>query len=59
MVYVEGYWKKGQETIKKKNGFFIDRYEVTNKQYKEFVDIGGYSNPNYWKNEFIKDGKNS
>jgi dienelactone hydrolase len=30
---------------------------VTNKQYKEFVDKGGYSNPDYWKNEFIKDGK--
>jgi dienelactone hydrolase len=46
MVYVEG-----------KNGFFIDRFEVTNKQYKEFVDDGGYSNPVYWKNEFKKDGK--
>ena len=32
-------------------------YEVTNKQYKEFVDKGGYRNPEYWKNEFIKDGK--
>jgi eukaryotic-like serine/threonine-protein kinase len=37
--------------------FFIDRYEVTNKQFKEFVDQGGYSNPIYWKNEFRKDGK--
>ena len=46
MVYVEG-----------QNGFFIDRYEVTNKQYKEFIDKGGYSNPDYWKNEFKKDGK--
>jgi len=46
MVYVEG-----------NNGFFIDRFEVTNKQYKEFVDKGGYSNPVYWKNEFKKDGK--
>jgi dienelactone hydrolase len=46
MVYVEG-----------QNGFFIDRYEVTNKQFKEFVDKGGYRNPEYWKNEFKKDGK--
>ena len=24
-------------------GFFIDKYEVTNKQYKKFIDSGGYS----------------
>ncbi len=46
MVYVEG-----------NNGFFIDRCEVTNKQFKEFVDKGGYSNPDYWKIEFKKEGK--
>lgn len=46
MVYVEG-----------SDGFFIDRYEVSNKQYKEFVDKGGYRNPDYWKHEFINDGK--
>lgn len=58
MVYVEGI---GQEIIKdfirEKHGFFIDRYEVTNKQYKEFVDNGGYRDPVYWKYEFRKDGK--
>jgi serine/threonine protein kinase/predicted esterase len=37
--------------------FFIDKYEVTNKQYKEFIDSGGYQNREYWKHEFIKDGK--
>ena len=37
--------------------FFIDRYEVTNKQYKEFIDSGGYQNEAYWKHEFIKDGQ--
>ena len=51
-------WKKVQVIIlKEENGFFMDRCEVTNKQYKEFVDGGGYRNPTYWKNEFIKDGK--
>jgi len=58
MVYVDGI---GDELIsnflRDKNGFFLDRYEVTNEQYKEFVNAGGYSNPVYWKNEFIKDGK--
>jgi dienelactone hydrolase len=59
MVYVEGYKEEVRgDFYKKKHGFFIDRYEVTNKQYKEFVDKGGYSNVDYWKNEFKKDGKN-
>jgi serine/threonine protein kinase len=37
--------------------FYIDRYEVTNKQYKKFIDGGGYRNREYWKHEFIKEGK--
>lgn len=37
--------------------FYIDRYEVTNQQYRAFMDSGGYTNRNYWKNEFIKDGR--
>lgn len=58
MVYVEGH--PGEVTGKsyeEGQGFFIDRNEVTNRQYKEFIDKGGYSNPDYWKNEFKKDGR--
>jgi serine/threonine protein kinase/formylglycine-generating enzyme required for sulfatase activity/cephalosporin-C deacetylase-like acetyl esterase len=36
--------------------FFIDQYEVTNKQFKEFMDSSGYRNQKYWKHEFIKEG---
>jgi dienelactone hydrolase/predicted Ser/Thr protein kinase len=36
--------------------FFIDRYEVTNAQYKEFIDNGGYTNRKYWKHRFLVDG---
>ena len=58
MVYVEGYWDEVTFVFLQENqGFYMDRYEVTNKQYKEFVDHGGYSNREYWKNEFIKEGK--
>jgi eukaryotic-like serine/threonine-protein kinase len=35
----------------------IDQFEVTNRQYQEFVDQGGYQKREYWKQEFIKDGK--
>jgi ergothioneine biosynthesis protein EgtB len=31
--------------------FAIDRYDVTNLQFLEFVDAGGYSNPRWWTEE--------
>jgi len=37
--------------------FFIDRYEVTNREYKKFVDAGGYRKREYWKHSFVKDGR--
>ncbi|UCC84545.1 MAG: protein kinase [Gemmatimonadota bacterium] len=37
--------------------FFIGRYEVTNREYKEFVDAGGYRNREYWKHPFVRDGR--
>ena len=36
--------------------FFMDRFEVTNRQYQEFVDRGGYARREYWKQPFIRDG---
>jgi formylglycine-generating enzyme required for sulfatase activity/dienelactone hydrolase len=37
--------------------YFIDRHEVTNRQFKEFVDQGGYQKREYWKAPFQRDGK--
>ena len=28
--------------------FYIDRYELTNQQYADFIEQGGYSNSQYW-----------
>jgi dienelactone hydrolase/tRNA A-37 threonylcarbamoyl transferase component Bud32 len=53
MVRVQG----AQTTAGQLDDFFIDRYEVTNRQYKEFVDQGGYRERKYWKHSFISDGK--
>jgi dienelactone hydrolase len=36
--------------------FLIDRYEITNRQFKEFMDRGGYRNPAYWKQDLVRDG---
>jgi serine/threonine protein kinase/dienelactone hydrolase len=37
--------------------FFIDKYEVANKQYKKFIDSGGYRDKKYWKHQFLDDNK--
>jgi len=48
----------GTETeVGKLCDFFIDKYEVTNQQYKKFIDSGGYQDRKYWKQEFVKDGR--
>ncbi len=39
------------------DGFWVDRYEVTNRQYKAFVDAGGYKRREWWQNRFTKGGK--
>src|SRR5277367_5064017 len=39
------------------NDYWIDQYEVTNRQYKAFLDQGGYQNHAYWKFPFEKEGK--
>ena len=39
------------------SSFYIDKFEVTNKEFKEFMDAGGYDNYQYWVDmEFVKDG---
>jgi serine/threonine protein kinase/formylglycine-generating enzyme required for sulfatase activity len=42
--------------VLKLSDFLMDRYEVTNRRYKEFVEAGGYQNPDYWKHKFVKEG---
>jgi formylglycine-generating enzyme required for sulfatase activity/tRNA A-37 threonylcarbamoyl transferase component Bud32/cephalosporin-C deacetylase-like acetyl esterase len=37
--------------------FWIDRFEVSNAEYRMFVDQGGYQRKEYWKQEFRKDGR--
>jgi tRNA A-37 threonylcarbamoyl transferase component Bud32/cephalosporin-C deacetylase-like acetyl esterase len=37
--------------------FFIDKHEVTNEQYKSFVDAGGYDNSDYWEHEIREEGR--
>jgi formylglycine-generating enzyme required for sulfatase activity len=37
--------------------YWMDRYEVSNRQFKQFVDGGGYQRREYWKHPFLKEGR--
>jgi len=37
--------------------YWIDRFEVTNEDYKRFVDSGGYNRAELWKIPFLLNGK--
>src|SRR5690606_33130059 len=37
--------------------FWIDRHEVTNREFKAFVEQGGYAMETFWKNAFVRDGR--
>ena len=45
---------KGQDEI---SDFFMDKYEVTNREFKDFLDKGVYEKREYWKHKFVKDGR--
>jgi predicted Ser/Thr protein kinase/predicted esterase len=37
--------------------YWIDRFEVTNLQFKEFVDAGGYRERRFWTEPFVAQGR--
>ena len=41
----------------KLSAFLIDPYEITNRQFKEFLDRGGYQKREYWKQDFVQSGR--
>ena len=49
-----------QHPIRKINlkAFYIDKYEVTNEEYKKFLDASGYDElPGHWENGMYAEGK--
>jgi serine/threonine protein kinase/formylglycine-generating enzyme required for sulfatase activity/predicted esterase len=53
-VFIPGYEALPEVPLKE---FWLDKYEVTNRQFKAFVDQGGYQKREYWNEEVRKDGK--
>jgi dienelactone hydrolase len=56
MVFLLGM-KAGGELLVDVGRFFMDRFEVTNRQYQKFVDAGAYMDRKYWPVEFLRDEK--
>jgi eukaryotic-like serine/threonine-protein kinase len=63
MVFVPGAdyrlvaWARPTDARVRLNDYFIDKYEVSNQDYKEFINAGGYLKKQFWKYAFIKDNK--
>jgi formylglycine-generating enzyme required for sulfatase activity/predicted Ser/Thr protein kinase len=47
----------GEAPSEQLDDFLIDRNEVTNEEYKKFVDAGGYQKREFWKEPFLRDGR--
>jgi len=56
-VYQRGQVRVGRLDPVVVEPFWIDKYEVTNRQYKSFVDAGGYGTQAFWKEPFRRDGR--
>ena len=50
-------WARPTDAKVQLDDFLIDQYEVSNQDYKEFINAGGYLKKQYWTHPFIRDGK--
>jgi serine/threonine protein kinase/dienelactone hydrolase len=62
MVVVPGDWvglnyPLAEAPAVRVDDFLIDRHEVTNEEYKRFLEAGGYQKREFWKQPFVKDGR--
>jgi dienelactone hydrolase len=57
MVRVKGGTDSAIADPRAVGDFWIDRHEVTNRDFKRFVDAGGYEKREYWKIPFVRDGR--
>ncbi|HUP50230.1 MAG TPA: SUMF1/EgtB/PvdO family nonheme iron enzyme, partial [Thermoanaerobaculia bacterium] len=63
MVFVKGGeyrltgWQRPSDRAVVLDDFFIDRYEVSNAEFEEFVRAGGYRRRDLWRHPFTDGGK--
>jgi dienelactone hydrolase len=51
-----GHFQWGSTEAVDMPDFHMDQFEVRNREFKNFVDSGGYKKPEYWKEPFVKSG---
>jgi len=52
-MYIVGLESNGNKDV---HSFLMDKYEVSNKEYKAFMNAGGYSNKKFWNNVIYQNG---
>jgi eukaryotic-like serine/threonine-protein kinase len=52
-----GSYQYGPAPAVELEDYWLDKYEVTNKEFKEFVDGDGYRKREYWTHPFFNDGR--
>jgi predicted Ser/Thr protein kinase len=57
MVHIPNGSASSDGNVSEVRAFWMDRNEVTNRQYKAFVDAGGYAKREYWKEPFVEAGR--
>ena len=57
MVFVPGGDVVVNQQGARLEDFWLDKYEVSNRQFKDFVDAGGYRDKRFWKQPFEENGK--
>ena len=50
-------WSRPTAERVRLDAYLIDKYEVTNREYKEFINARGYLDRKFWRHKFIKDGR--
>ncbi len=50
-------WSRPTSAALPLDAFLIDQFEVTNREFAEFVDQGGYQRKELWAKPFVKDGR--
>lgn len=56
MLRVPGWRQEIDDKPFSLNDYFLGRYEVSNLEFKEFVDAGGYERQEYWVHPIVNDG---
>jgi cephalosporin-C deacetylase-like acetyl esterase len=53
-MYIVGLESNGNKDVP---SFLMDKYEVSNREFKAFMESGGYSNKSYWQQPVKVNGK--